>query len=317
MPKSKRLMEMMMVVNQKRQFTVKELAQEFGISQRTVLRDLQELSELGVPLYSEVGPHGGYRVLKERILPPIAFTEEEAIAIFFATHALRHYTSLPFETESSSALGKFYYYMPEDVRARIDQMKNRVDFVTPMRKTGSPFLAQLLDAAVHQRVIRMDYESRSSRSEREVQPIGIYTKNGFWYCSAYTFMYQSIRLYRCDRILDVLPSSTEPLQSIRSMNLDTRDLEHGAGVEEPKAELHVDLSKEGVERCEAEIWSAPYVRKREDGTGSMEGEVPRSEIPYFAKFFIGLGQDARVQQPQELVDQIRLMLHALVEQYGG
>jgi len=317
MPKSKRLMEMMMVVNQKRKFTVKELAQEFGISQRTVLRDLQELSELGVPLYSEVGPHGGYRVLKERILPPIAFTEEEAIAIFFATHALRHYTSLPFETESSSALGKFYYYMPEDVRSRIDQMKSRVDIVTPMRDVGSPFLAQLLDAAVHQKVLSIDYESRGGRSEREVQPIGIYTKNGFWYCSAYTFSYQSIRVYRCDRIHAVLPSLTKPIESIRSLNLDTMDLNCSPSLEEPKIELVVELSKEGVELCEAEIWSAPYVRKREDGSGSMEGEVPRSEIPYLAKFFIGLGQDARVQRPQELVDRIRQMLSALVDQYGG
>lgn len=88
MSKSKRLMELMMTVNRKRRFTVKELAQEFGVSSRTILRDLQELSELGVPLYSEVGPHGGYQVLNERVLPPIAFTEEEAVSIFFASHAL-------------------------------------------------------------------------------------------------------------------------------------------------------------------------------------------------------------------------------------
>ncbi|MDF2837107.1 MAG: DeoR family transcriptional regulator, partial [Paenibacillus sp.] len=82
MSKSKRLMELMLVINQKREFTVRELAREFAVSRRTILRDLQELSEIGVPLYSEVGPHGGYRVLKQRLLPPIAFSEEEAVAIF-------------------------------------------------------------------------------------------------------------------------------------------------------------------------------------------------------------------------------------------
>jgi predicted DNA-binding transcriptional regulator YafY len=148
MSKSKRLMELMMTVNRKRKFTVKELAQEFGVSMRTILRDLQELSELGVPLYSEVGPHGGYQVLSERILPPIAFTEEEAVAIFFASHALRHFSSLPFETESSSALNKFYFYMPGDVRDRIDEMKNRVDFVSPTRQWESPFLSLLLAGAI-------------------------------------------------------------------------------------------------------------------------------------------------------------------------
>lgn len=116
MPKSKRLMELMMTVNRKRRFKVQELADEFGVSKRTILRDLQELSELGVPLYSEVGPHGGYQVVRERVLPPIAFTEEEAVAMFFAVHALRHYSSLPFEAESASALSKFYLHMPGDVR---------------------------------------------------------------------------------------------------------------------------------------------------------------------------------------------------------
>ncbi len=105
MSKSKRLMELMMAVNRKRRFTVKELAREFDVSTRTILRDLQELSDLGVPLYSEVGPHRGYQVLNERMLPPIAFTEEEAVAIFFASHALRHYLYMPFETEISSAHG--------------------------------------------------------------------------------------------------------------------------------------------------------------------------------------------------------------------
>lgn len=82
MSKSKRLLDLMMTVNRRRKFTVRELADEFGVSTRTILRDLQELGELGVPLYSEVGPHGGYQVLNERILPPIAFTEAEAVAIF-------------------------------------------------------------------------------------------------------------------------------------------------------------------------------------------------------------------------------------------
>lgn len=88
--KSKRLMDLMMTVNDKRRFKVQKLADEFGVSRRTILRDLQELSELGVLLYSEVGPHGGYQVIRERVLPSIAFTEGEAVAIFFAVHALRH-----------------------------------------------------------------------------------------------------------------------------------------------------------------------------------------------------------------------------------
>lgn len=68
MSKSRRLIEVMEYVNIKKRFTVQELADEFQVSYRTMWRYLQELSELGVPLYSETGMKGGYSILKERHL---------------------------------------------------------------------------------------------------------------------------------------------------------------------------------------------------------------------------------------------------------
>ena len=112
MSKSKRLIELMMTVNQMRKFTVRELADQFGVSPRTILRDLQELSETGSSALFRGRTTWRISGSEERILPPIAFSEEEAVAMFFASHALRHYLFLPFEAESSTALQKFYYYMP-------------------------------------------------------------------------------------------------------------------------------------------------------------------------------------------------------------
>jgi predicted DNA-binding transcriptional regulator YafY len=315
MPKSKRLMELMMTVNRKRKFTVKELAQEFNVSTRTMLRDLQELSELGVPLYSEVGPHGGYQVLNERILPPIAFTEEEAVAIFFACHALRHFSFLPFETQSSSALSKFYLYMPGDVRDRIDQMKNRVDLLTPTRQSEFPYLSVLLEGAIQQQVILIDYESREGVSRREIQPIGIYASNGLWYCPAYCFLRGDIRLFRCDRIHSVAhePTATKPID-LKDVHLG--NMQSYRKMEQEATRIYVELSKEGVQQCEAELWSVPKLHIQKDGTGWIEGTVPKSEIPFLAKFFIGLGNEATVVQPPELVDCIKRLLAEIIAKYA-
>ncbi|MVO98064.1 helix-turn-helix transcriptional regulator [Paenibacillus lutrae] len=312
MSKSKRLMELMMTVNQKRKFTVRELAEEFGVSQRTILRDLQELSELGVPLYSEVGPHGGYRVLRERLLPPIAFSEEEAVAIFFAIHALRHYSSLPFEAESHSALKKFYSHMPHDTRDRIDQMKNRVDFVTPFRQASSPHLSMLLTAAVQQQVIRIDYESRQRRSNRDIQPVGIYTRNGLWYCYAYCYPSAEYRVFRCDRIHSAVPSDLGAMD-LREVHLENRDLPKPEG--QDNLTVYAELTREGVLACEAEPWPEPQLHIRQDGTGWLEGEFAKNDLPYFAKFFIGLGKEAKVIQPPELLDCLRQHLADLMARY--
>jgi len=326
MSKSKRLMELMMTVNRKRKFTVKELAEEFNVSTRTVLRDLQELSELGVPLYSEVGPHGGYQVLNERVLPPIAFTEEEAVAIFFASHALRHYPYLPFDTESFSALKKFYSFMPDDIRDRIDQMRNRFDFVTPMRQLESPFLSALMNAAINQKVLFIEYESKKGKTSREIQPIGIYASNGLWYCPAYCFIRNDFRLFRCDRVLAVRNSSnTKPIDL---QNVYVGNWESFIKEEQENVELYVELSRIGVQRCEVELWPAPKMHMhdaeigpypklhvREDGTGWLDNHVPKNSMLFFAKFFIGLGNDATVKNPPELVDCMKRMLSEIMAKY--
>ncbi|WP_019535766.1 helix-turn-helix transcriptional regulator [Paenibacillus ginsengihumi] len=315
MSKSKRLLELMMTVNRKRKFTVKELAAEFGVSTRTMLRDLQELSSLGFPLYSEVGPHGGYQVLKESILPPIAFTEREAVALFFAAHALRHYSSLPFEAETASALHKFYLHLSGDVRDRIDQMKNRFDFVTPTRQQASPYLSILLEAAVRQKVLAIEYESRGDGVCRKIQPIGIYASNGLWFCPAYCFLRQDFRIFRCDRIrsAEYDADGTEPLD-LRDVHLGNK--ESCFRSEKESVQLYAELSRQGVQMCEAVMWLGAHLHVREDGTGWLEGPVARNDIAFYAKFFIGLGSEATVKQPQELVDELKRHLTELIAKYS-
>ena len=94
MLKSQRLIRLMMVINAKKSFTVRELSDEFGLSPRTITRDLQELSEVGFPIYTVQGRGGGYRLLQERMLPPIAFSVNEAVAMFL--HANRCSISVRF-----------------------------------------------------------------------------------------------------------------------------------------------------------------------------------------------------------------------------
>lgn len=315
MSKSKRLMDLMMTVNRKRKFTVKELAREFGVSARTILRDLQELSELGVPLYSEVGPHGGYQVLKERILPPIAFTEEEAVAMFFAIHALRHYMYMPFETESSSALSKFYFYMPTDVRDRIDEMKNRVDFVTPARQAAFPHLSALLDAAIQQQVVRIEYASRRGASCRDIQPIGLYASSGLWYCPAYCFDRGDFRLFRCDNIRSAVRGDDGP-NPLYLRHVHLGNWQSFIRTKRAYVRVFAELSKEGVVRCEAELGRYTKLHIREDGSGYLDSDVPESELPYLAKLFISLGHEATVKQPEQLIDRMKRLLAELMAKYS-
>lgn len=314
--KSQRLMELLLTVNRRKKFTVKELATQFGVSSRTILRDLQELSELGVPLYSEVGPHGGYQVLSERVLPPIAFTEGEAVAIFFASHALRHYSALPFEAETDSLLTKFYAYLPTDVKDRIDEMKNRVNFRIPPRDHKPAHLRLLLDAAITGQTLRIEYESRSGSSIRDIRPLGIYAERGFWYCPAYCFLRDDIRLFRVDYMRRAEPAEhAAPVpDDISDLHLHNWDARYEDTTE--YIAIHATLTRTGVRRCEAELWRRPEITVHPDGSGEINGKIPAGELSFFADFFIGLGQDAVVKSPEPLVQLIKERLNATLAHYA-
>jgi predicted DNA-binding transcriptional regulator YafY len=313
MSKSQRLIELMMTINTKRKFTVKELANEFGVSSRTILRDLQELSELGVPLYSEVGPHGGYQVLRERILPPIIFSEDEAIAMFFAYQSLQRYTDLPFETQSISALKKFYHYLPSDVKYRIDQMSDRMIFWVDNYNLTFPYLKDLLQASIEQKVVSIAYDSKSGINEREIQPIGVYTVNGLWYCPAYCFHKGGYRLFRVDRVQSL---QVEENQSRRKDLNGFKIKDWFKPYEIPNTlNLSVKLSRNGVRRCKTDPFLEKALTIHEDGTGSIRTKINASDVSFVARNFLGFGTDAIVEEPAEVVEQIKELLEQMRELY--
>jgi predicted DNA-binding transcriptional regulator YafY len=294
---------------------VKELAEEFGVSSRTMLRDLQELSGLGIPLYSEVGPNGGYRVLQNRMLPPITFTENEAVAMFFACQSLELYSSLPFEAESHSALKKFFHFLPEDTKQKIESMKDRVLFWTPTRDQKSPHLKELLDASIRQEVLSVRYDSEHGETSREILPFGLYSANGFWYCPSYCFLRKAMRLFRADRF-----SSVKPAENVKLPN----DFEHltiNKVMEWDREEsgrrfpLKVELTRNGVRRCQSEGWLGKQISVRDDGSGWIESEIDEREIDYVADFFFGFGKLAKLLQPDAAIHMIRERIETMRRLY--
>jgi predicted DNA-binding transcriptional regulator YafY len=317
MAKSKRLIELMMAVNRKKEFTVKEMAEEFGVSVRTMHRDLQELSEIGMPLYSEFGPHGGYRLLRERVLPPIMFAESEAVAMFFALQSLQFYGALPFEAQSLSALHKFYHYLPDDTKERIDTLRDRVSFWTPLRTVGSPFLDAILDASLRLVPVHVRYSSGSSESERVIQPIGIYSYNGYWYCPSYCFEKEAFLLFRVDRIMK-LETAAEGHQSLDLHSYTIADwlqAPHKFAENLRMKTLRVRLTREGVRKCELLPSFGTDILKQPDGTGRLETMMHEENIAHFASIFLGFGSNAVIEEPIEMVRWIQDQIRSLANIY--
>ncbi|AYB46633.1 helix-turn-helix transcriptional regulator [Paenibacillus lautus] len=310
MSKAKQLMDVMMYVNAKRNFTAQEVADEFGVSVRTAHRYLTEISDMGVPLYTEQGRHGGYRTLKTRVLPPILFDEDEVFAIFFAFQALKRYTSLPFELNIDSASRKLLAGFPEDTKMMIDRLESVLTFWSPSRTAGSPYLKDVIEAALHQRVVWIRYRSKSGTGEREVLPLGVYAQDGLWYMPAVEDGKGEVRVFRMDRMetLTLTDSTYEPDISMQEW-LDAYP------VREP-VRLYAELTREGARQCESIPWLENEVVMQDEHRGIVDTIVDRNDLEYVAQVFLRLGLEAKVIEPPEIVDNLREKARLLSLHYG-
>lgn len=152
MSKSQKLFDLIAYVNMKRSFTANDVAKEFGISVRTAHRYLLELDTMGIPLYTEPGRNGGYRVLSNRMLPPLIFSEDEALAIFFAFQSLQYYKSLPFEVNIASVSRKLFLGLPADAKPQIENLKSTLAFWRRKREIETPQLKRLIQKAVQKKL---------------------------------------------------------------------------------------------------------------------------------------------------------------------
>ena len=143
-----RLLELLITVQTKHRFTAAELADEFGVSRRTMLRDLAALSGMGVPLRSTPGPGGGYSLPRggRRLSPSL--TVDEALALIASYEALLRYPEHPFPTESLSAVTKLRAAPPREVVAELDRLRRHVLVGGPVRDYEAPLLGELLWAAL-------------------------------------------------------------------------------------------------------------------------------------------------------------------------
>lgn len=296
MQKSQRLIQLMMRINAKRSFTVKELADEFGLSTRTITRDLQELSELGVPVYSIQGRGGGYKLLQERLLPPISFTENEAVAMFFACQTMDYFSSLPFGEGADAALHKFYHYLPADRREQIDRLKNRIMFWSPYRPMSAEILQTLLQAIMKRSVVTIEYRSSSGVSERNIQPIGLYASSGYWYCPAYCFTKEDIRQFRADRILSAelnraIPSRAE----VSRKNL----LDKPIQMDQEQMSLELEMTRKGVWMLESNARFGPYINRNDDGSGTITIEIAAQDMNFYVDLIWQYGEEVKIVGPAE------------------
>jgi predicted DNA-binding transcriptional regulator YafY len=297
-------------------FTSQELGEEFGVSKRTILRDMAVLSQMGVPLRSTSGPGGGYSLPRRgRTLSP-SLTVDEALALIVSYEALVRYPVSPFSAEGVSAVTKLRAAMPPDVVRELDALREHVAVVEPVRDYDAPLLGDLLSAAVDGVHLTVTYDSvRSGVSERMIFPFGVYASQGFWYCACRDYKREMNVSLRADRFLSVYREEgqdTPPRPPRIPLGNWTRELRGDPG---ERLGLRVSVSERGAKSFEL-VSLLGRIEVGPGGRAVVESEIPRSEIGFYASRLLGVGTDVRVESPVELVRAMRERALAVARLYG-
>jgi predicted DNA-binding transcriptional regulator YafY len=191
-----------------------ELAARLEMDVRTVRRYITHLQDVGIPVESNIGRYGGYRLRPGFKLPPLMFTEEEATAI-----VLGLLTSSWLGVEQSSvavegALAKVSRVLPMRARDRLQAIASHVVLFPHNQQTrpDASLLIDLSQAIQASQCVSFEYQTRGKEpARRKVEPYGITGWQGRLYVSGYCCLRQDYRTFRLDRMqnLQVLPDTFE------------------------------------------------------------------------------------------------------------
>jgi len=204
-----RLIKMVLLLQSRPSMTAAELARELEVSERTVTRDAQALSEAGVPVYADRGRAGGYRLIGgyRTRLTGLARSEAEALFLSGVPGALRE---MGLEDAASAARLKVSAALLPSLRdaSRTAAQRFHLDAPNWFTEPKAPqLLPAVADAVWDDRRITARYRSREAEVERVLEPYGLVLKAGVWYvCARVDEGHGPYRVYRIDRFTAVAAS---------------------------------------------------------------------------------------------------------------
>src|SRR5690348_2237521 len=186
-----------------------ELAQRIDVDVRTLRRYIALLEELGIPITAERGRYGAYMLVAGFKLPPMMFTDAEALALSIGLLAARTLGLHAGASALASAQAKLERVLPERLKRRLHAVEATVRLeareAMPAEANG-PALMTLSHAAHENERVHLHYRAaHGGESRRDFDPYGLGFRGGAWYTVGYCHLRHGVRAFRLDRVLDAQP----------------------------------------------------------------------------------------------------------------
>ncbi|MFD0680554.1 MULTISPECIES: helix-turn-helix transcriptional regulator [unclassified Paenibacillus] len=211
MNKTDRLLAIVLELQRKSILRAEDLAATFETSVRTIYRDIQALSEAGVPVAG--APGQGYSLMEGYFLPPITFTAEEAVTLLIGTDFIEQRFDIDYGIRARSSRGKIEAILPKHVRSEASRVRKTIRLLASKEDISSgqnrEYIETIRRAILEERKVRFGYSKRmpeedgNRRSVREAAPYGLVLVQGSWILIAQCDLRQDIRHFRLSRMTDL------------------------------------------------------------------------------------------------------------------
>ncbi len=206
-----RLTAILTQLQTKRRLTATSLAEKFGVSTRTIYRDIKALEKAGVPILTEEGK--GYSLMEGYKIPPIMFTEKQANALILAEQLVLKNKDASFVKDYSEAIDKIKSILRYAVQDKANLLADRTQYDQVIhQERNSNNLSDLQYALTNHNVVKVHYTNKEGiATDRLIEPFALLNSEN-WYLIAWCRLREAFRFFRLDRIqkMEILSEKFDP-----------------------------------------------------------------------------------------------------------
>jgi len=295
-----RLFEIIYLLLNKKSTTAKELAEYFGVSQRTIYRDVDTLSLAGIPVYTEKGKGGGISLLPDFVLNKSILSEQEQNEILSALQGLSSVKT----AETDQVLKKLSTIFNKNTVNWLE-----VDFSDWSFANGKAFY-DFKTAILERRVAEFDYFSTyGEMTHRRIEPIQLWFKSKSWYIKGFCLIRQDIRLFKLSRVRNL--SVTDELFTERDYLANTPNLAPVSHIK-PDVTLKLKIAPEMTYRVYDEF-DEDWAEKQPDGSFVVTVTWPEDEWVYGT--ILSYGEYIEVLEPDHIREIIKEKTQKISKKY--
>ena len=293
-----------------------DLAEKLGVSLRTVHRYFAMLDEMGIPVYAERGPYGGFSLVRGYKIPPLIFSLEEAVAVYLGTSLVSEMWGSLYRDAAQGALAKLENILPNEQRREIEWARRSL-ITTSLNRVESNQLFSMLDdlrkATRDHHQVSLVYQGATDKKadNRKVDPYALVFRAGLWYLVGYCHLRNAPRTFRVDRIerLTLLTQSFEMPEVFDVHQYLEREFK-----DQPSIRARLQFIPEAAHIVKSNLMMWESVTENPDG--KMEVTITSPDLPFLASMTLSFAHWATVLEPPELREMVQEWAQKTANQYS-